>query len=83
VKLNSSKLVNGEESPPIPIGGNGETVNLVITISAPNHSSNKYYLSVYRSKYLKHVVLLPSSCQEDLVYSGSIMKRINVCGGCG
>ncbi|KAG0569410.1 hypothetical protein KC19_6G088400 [Ceratodon purpureus] len=48
VKLNSSKLVSGKQSPPIPIGENGETVNLVITISAPNHSSNKYYLSVHR-----------------------------------
>jgi hypothetical protein len=46
--LNSLKLVSGEASPPIPVGGNGETVDFAITISAPSYSSNSYYLSVHR-----------------------------------
>ena len=51
LRLNSSRLISGEGSPLIPVGANGETVDLVITISAPGHSSNIYYLSVHRSKY--------------------------------
>jgi len=47
LKLNSSRIISGEESPPIPIA-NGETVDLVITISAPGHSRNVYYLSIHR-----------------------------------
>jgi hypothetical protein len=50
--LNSSKLISGEESPPIPIGANGEAVDFTITISAPSYTSTSYYLSVYRSKPL-------------------------------
>ncbi|XP_073390461.1 uncharacterized protein [Physcomitrium patens] len=45
--VNSSNLLSGEESPPIVIG-NGEWVDVVVTISAPSHSSNRYLISIYR-----------------------------------
>lgn len=47
--VNSSNLLSGEESPPIVIG-NGEWVDVVVTISAPSHSSNRYLISIYRRK---------------------------------
>jgi hypothetical protein len=50
IKVNTMSIRSGEESPPLQIGGNEETVEFTIHVSAAEHRPVVYSLSVYREK---------------------------------
>ncbi|CAK9217577.1 unnamed protein product [Sphagnum troendelagicum] len=50
IKVNTMSIRSGEESPPLQIGGNEETVEFAIHVSAAEHRPVVYSLSVYREK---------------------------------
>jgi hypothetical protein len=50
IKVNKMSIRSGEESPPLQIGGNEETVEFAIYVSAAEHRPVVYSLSVYRGE---------------------------------
>ncbi|CAK9268396.1 unnamed protein product [Sphagnum jensenii] len=50
IKVNTMSIRSGEESPLLQIGGNEETVEFAIHVSAAEHRPVVYSLSVYREK---------------------------------
>jgi hypothetical protein len=50
IKVNSTTLKSGEESPPLEVGANKETVEFEINVSAAGHRPSIYFLSVYREE---------------------------------
>jgi hypothetical protein len=50
IKVNSTTLKSGEESPPLEVGANKETVEFEINVSAAGHRPSIYFLSVYRGE---------------------------------
>jgi hypothetical protein len=50
IKVNTVSIRSGEESPPLQIGGNEETVEFAIHVSAAEHRPVVYSLSVYRGE---------------------------------
>jgi hypothetical protein len=50
IKVNTMSIRSGEESPPLQIGANEETVEFAIHVSAAEHRPVVYSLSVYRGE---------------------------------
>lgn len=50
IKVNSTTLKSGEESPPLEVAANEEKVEFEIDVSAAGHRPSIYFLSVYRSE---------------------------------
>jgi hypothetical protein len=50
IKVNSTTLKSGEESPPLEVGANEEKVEFEIDVSAAGHRPSIYFLSVYRGE---------------------------------
>ncbi|CAM6033896.1 unnamed protein product [Sphagnum compactum] len=50
IKVNSTTLKSGEESPPLEVGANKEKVVFEIDVSAAGHRPSIYFLSVYHEK---------------------------------
>ncbi|CAK9235706.1 unnamed protein product [Sphagnum troendelagicum] len=50
IKVNSTTLKSGEESPPLEVAANEEKVEFEIDVSAAGHRPSIYFLSVYREK---------------------------------
>ncbi len=50
IKVNSTTLKSGEESPPLEVGANKEKVEFEIDVSAAGHRPSIYFLSIYRGE---------------------------------